>query len=1017
GGDGVGKRDCFEPSTLSASSEGGDLWGGPLEPSTFGGVPILVFCLFGLVSVAWTTFGATFFGRAKTNTNRITNTATTTTTTNDNGNDNDKNKSSKNSNSNSSSRANSSSSTGSSARSKERRAGSGGGGGGSVHRTRDVVGDPQAVAAAAASTAAAAAAAEAAVALLGPTMAVTREQERLAPSESRISSHRGGVNTGEDGGAGDDNNRDGCLAGISSSAKRSSGVLAAAAAAACYSLPASDSTAGRSKTERDPSRVGGGSAGVGLFFTGSERRRGAGAGDGAGGGGGKDGAGATANGGGGVSGWAEAGDEGGRIRRGSTRAVQHKVDDGSGAGGIITRGDISTDLGADNREEEEEEEEAEEEEQCFSDTTRASSSVADVSSLEVDLRGLEFASRSGTTTHPRRGYDESEAVSKGAHADDERILTAAAAASCPAGASGAAGSGAEGGEGEARSALAMKVDSAPAATALDTNTPSTTILGVGGQEQQGGGRARIPAKEGKEEEEEEEKKVATKTVAEGAPKGGEIVAEDERRLLATIKALISELERDLDSARVLLPECHRFRKVVGCVADAVGPGMDARPRQAMDVTEALREATEFSRTLSSPEAFLIVMAELLADGFEDPTAMLGYCTRRLSRAVSALPEPYSSSSSSRAAAAAARSQLRSLSRGPGASGGGGGGAGNDGTAARSAAAAAASSTARVAAAAASATAAAGSAAGTAAAAAAVAALVPEPPSTASSSSTATMAITPMPVLVPVSVSVSVTTEVAPQGGCFSNRGVQTAAAAAAVDGGVDSGERGGREWQASVGLPPGGETAAAAEAAAAAPTVYATTESGTDGAAAENSENSSGVVDGDVAGRECALREDGGNDGSAARGRGEEKEEREEEEVSPGAACSGDPSVRTSRMGPALTSEAAGLSELIRRRGGLSALSEYRAVAAVLRAAAPRRQSAFHPQQQQQQQQQQQRQARSFFEMELEDGRLSGSRTGGGVPLLLSSPPVRGSGAGGGGGDLAFSSRYGSGEEGDSGSG
>lgn len=36
----------------------------------------------------------------------------------------------------------------------------------------------------------------------------------------------------------------------------------------------------------------------------------------------------------------------------------------------------------------------------------------------------------------------------------------------------------------------------------------------------------------------------------------------------------------------------------------------------MDVTEALREATEYSRTLSSPEAFLVVMAELLADGFE-----------------------------------------------------------------------------------------------------------------------------------------------------------------------------------------------------------------------------------------------------------------------------------------------------------------------------------------------------------------------------------------------------------------
>ncbi|CAN0532495.1 unnamed protein product, partial [Ectocarpus sp. 12 AP-2014] len=55
-------------------------------------------------------------------------------------------------------------------------------------------------------------------------------------------------------------------------------------------------------------------------------------------------------------------------------------------------------------------------------------------------------------------------------------------------------------------------------------------------------------------------------------------------------------------------------------------------------------------------------------------------------------------------------------------------------------------------------------------------------------------------------------------------------------------------------------------------------------------------------------------------------------------------------MGPALTSEAAGLSELIRRRGGLSALSDGRAVAAVLRAAAPRRQNAFHLQQQPQQQ-------------------------------------------------------------------
>lgn len=228
--------------------------------------------------------------------------------------------------------------------------------------------------------------------------------------------------------------------------------------------------------------------------------------------------------------------------------------------------------------------------------------------------------------------------------------------------------------------------------------------------------------------------------------------EQERRLLGTIKALLAELERDLDAARVLLPECHRFRKVVGCVSQAVGPGMSAGPRQvrctadvtfchrrqdrsgyhgwslarwstqslacysilahklhtsvsirrfgiyaeraphysvvwigrssgsgskspkqpssptlkptrrgnnkhtlarkkdvrpyghvlqcvfhlcprpnfgvqAMDVTEALREATEYSRTLSSPEAFLVVMAELLADGFEVQRRVphVGFC--------------------------------------------------------------------------------------------------------------------------------------------------------------------------------------------------------------------------------------------------------------------------------------------------------------------------------------------------------------------------------------------------------
>eukprot|EP00904_Undaria_pinnatifida_P002931 jgi/Undpi1/12639/HiC_scaffold_6.g02307.m1 len=91
---------------------------------------------------------------------------------------------------------------------------------------------------------------------------------------------------------------------------------------------------------------------------------------------------------------------------------------------------------------------------------------------------------------------------------------------------------------------------------------------------------------------------------------------DGESLLAASSALLRELERDLDAARVLLPECHRFRKVVSCVAEAIVSDMRVHPRQVMDVTEALREATNFTRSLSSPEAFLVVMAELLADGFE-----------------------------------------------------------------------------------------------------------------------------------------------------------------------------------------------------------------------------------------------------------------------------------------------------------------------------------------------------------------------------------------------------------------
>lgn len=86
-------------------------------------------------------------------------------------------------------------------------------------------------------------------------------------------------------------------------------------------------------------------------------------------------------------------------------------------------------------------------------------------------------------------------------------------------------------------------------------------------------------------------------------------------------------------------------------------------------------------------------------------------------------------------------------------------------------------------------------------------------------------------------------------------------------------------------------------------------------------------------------------------------------------------------IGPALTNEAVGLSDLIRRRGGLGALSDGRTVAAVLRAAAPRRQSAFHGQQNQ-------HRARGFFE--LTEGVRDG--VGGGTVPLLSTPPQRSGG-------------------------
>ena len=54
---------------------------------------------------------------------------------------------------------------------------------------------------------------------------------------------------------------------------------------------------------------------------------------------------------------------------------------------------------------------------------------------------------------------------------------------------------------------------------------------------------------------------------------------EEESFLAEVGILLAQIKGDLDAARVLLPECHRFRQVVGYVSEAVGPGMRTRPRQ------------------------------------------------------------------------------------------------------------------------------------------------------------------------------------------------------------------------------------------------------------------------------------------------------------------------------------------------------------------------------------------------------------------------------------------------------
>lgn len=72
-----------------------------------------------------------------------------------------------------------------------------------------------------------------------------------------------------------------------------------------------------------------------------------------------------------------------------------------------------------------------------------------------------------------------------------------------------------------------------------------------------------------------------------APRGDRDGGKEEP-LLGSVNVLLREVERNLDAARVLLPECHRFRKVVECVSKAVGPGMRVRPRQVSEVSLFVR---------------------------------------------------------------------------------------------------------------------------------------------------------------------------------------------------------------------------------------------------------------------------------------------------------------------------------------------------------------------------------------------------------------------------------------------
>ncbi|CAM9953292.1 unnamed protein product, partial [Ectocarpus fasciculatus] len=749
GGGGVGRRECFEPSLLPASPDGGDIWGGPLEPSALGGLPILVLCVLGLVSVAWTAFGAATSSGREVNSNKEARVMPTS-------------------------------------RSGERNA------------------SPPA---------------PPAPPTPPPPSPPSGGQTAVAAPPRSAEATTPRARSGDNHGIIDEEGEH--SAKVSSSFGRR--------------LSRPDSAAGGGGDGARLEHRGGGSAagngGVGMFFNGSAGRR--------------EGAGARVDVdslGGGVGGAAAAAAAGrGRRPSGSGRLADD--DNGYGDGASSTTCGENNGWGPDVWKEGED---------SWRTSSIASSSVADASLLED---AAAAADRDGAVAAARR------AEARATH--DGIGLVVAADSNL-----------------EQRHAAGAMAPRSPAGAA------AAAAAGRKDEDKTGAGGAEALAAADKEWREKEE---------------------DERRLLSTVRGLLVELEDDLDAARVLMPECNRFRKVVRCVAEAVGPGMDARPRQAMNLIEALREATEFSRTLSSPEAFLVVMAELLLDGFEDPPAMLGYCTRRLCCAVAALPEPSSSSASRATAAVAARAQLCSLARGGTAASGGGGGGSSTGSTRSSLASSATLA-----------------AAATVAAAAAV--LTPEPPATAASpTSTATVGVTP----------VSVSATWAPQ-----DR--PSLLLRASVAGGRESGTSNGsgaeEGWRA--GETEGGANAAAAAAAAAASTVGGA-------AAAATAERQPAAAD---CGDESGTGGRAGTSGDCGKD-----------------DLDGNGSSLRSRMGPALTSEAAGLSELIRRRGGLSALSDGRAVAAVLRAAAPRRQNAFHLQHPpQQQQQQQQRQARSFFDIEAE---------------------------------------------------